>query len=334
MSDVEFHVHSGLGRITLNRPKALNALTHDMVSAISARLTAWQDDPGVRAVVLDGAGERGLCAGGDIRSIYEDARSGGTASLAFWADEYRLNAQIAAYPKPYLAIMDGLVMGGGVGVSAHGSHRVVTERSRIGMPEVGIGFVPDVGGTYLLSRAPGRLGTHIALTTATMSGADAIHCGFADHYVPSERLLDLLDALATSTPAVALDTFSEAPPPSQLAADQQWIDACYSAGTAEEILDRLRNHGDAAVSAAKEIETKSPTAVKVTLRSLRSSLPDLEIALAQEYRVSAHALAHPDLAEGIRAQIIDKDRSPRWQPAELSEVDEALVASFFTEVTR
>ncbi|WP_394619020.1 enoyl-CoA hydratase/isomerase family protein [Lentzea sp. JNUCC 0626] len=334
MSDVEFHVHSGLGRITLNRPKAINALKHDMVRAISDRLTAWQDDPGVRAVVVDGAGERGLCAGGDIRSIYEDARSGGTASLAFWADEYRLNAQIAAYPKPYVAIMDGLVMGGGVGISAHGSHRVVTERSRVGMPEVGIGFVPDVGGTYLLSRAPGELGTHVALTTATMSGADAIHCGFADHFVPSDRLPDLLDALATSTPAVALATFAETPPASQLEADRPWIDECYSADSVEEVLERLRRGGDAAFSAAKEIEIKSPTALKVTLRSLRSPLPDLATALGQEYRVSSHALRHPDLPEGVRAQIIDKDRSPRWQPAELSEVDDELVASFFAEVTR
>jgi enoyl-CoA hydratase len=334
VSDVEFHLHSGIGHITLNRPKAINALNHDMVKAIAARLTAWQDDPAVRAVVLEGAGERGLCAGGDIRSIYEDAHSGGTASLGFWADEYRLNAQIAAYPKPYIAIMDGLVMGGGVGVSAHGSHRVVTERSRIGMPEVGIGFVPDVGGTYLLSRAPGRLGTHVALTTATMSGADAIHCGFADHHVPSDRLPDLLDAIATNTPASALATYGEKPPPSRLAADRHWIDECYAADTVEEILARLRDHGDAAASAAKEIETKSPTALKVTLRSLRTPLPDLGTALAQEYRVSSRALSHPDLVEGVRAQIIDKDRCPRWQPAELSEVDDAVVESFFTEVTR
>ncbi|MEU8632762.1 enoyl-CoA hydratase/isomerase family protein [Amycolatopsis sp. NPDC048633] len=333
MSDVEFLVHSGIGRITLNRPRALNALTHDMVNAIAEHLEQWRDDRGVRAVVVEGAGERGLCAGGDIRSIYDDAKAGGTASLDFWADEYRMNAAIAQYPKPYIAIMDGLVMGGGVGVSAHGSHRVVTDRSRIAMPEVGIGFVPDVGGTYLLSRAPGELGTHAALTTAQLSGADAIRCGLADRYVPAERLPDLFDALATRTPDAAIDLVADAPPPSSLGA---WIDDCYSADTVEEILDRLRDSDEAAVSAAKEIESKSPTALKVTLRALRraAELPDLESVLDQELRVSHHAFRSAEFIEGVRAQIIDKDRSPRWNPSTLAEVDDDLVEAYFAEVTR
>ncbi|GAA3523173.1 enoyl-CoA hydratase/isomerase family protein [Amycolatopsis ultiminotia] len=333
MSDVEFVVHSGLGRITLNRPKALNALTHDMARAVTEHLLEWAGDPAVRAVVVDGAGDRGLCAGGDIRSIYDDARAGGAASLEFWADEYRMNALIGRYPKPYVAIMDGIVMGGGVGISAHGSHRVVTDRSRIAMPEVGIGFVPDVGGTFLLSHTPGQLGTHTALTTTQLSGADAIHCGLADVFVPAERLPDLFDALATRTPDAALDLVAEEPPSSSLAAAREWIDHCYQPDTVDEILARLRDGVEAAVSAAKEIEGKSPTALKVTLRALRSAAAmDLPATLIQEYRISHRAFGSAEFAEGVRAQIIDKDRSPHWSPATLAEVDEQLVASYFADL--
>ncbi|AGM06052.1 enoyl-CoA hydratase/isomerase family protein [Amycolatopsis keratiniphila] len=332
MNDAQFHLESGIGRITLNRPRALNSLNHGMVLAMLDHLEAWRADPGVRAVLIDGAGDRGLCAGGDIRAIYEDARAGGTASLRFWADEYRLNLLISRYPKPYLALMDGLVMGGGVGVSAHGSHRIVTERSRVGMPETGIGFVPDVGGTYLLSRTPGELGTHIALTAGAISGPDAIHCGLADYFVPSERIPDLLDALTSHPTDEALELIAEPAPPSALAGDAAWIDHCYAADTVEEILSRLHAGGDAAATAAKEIEAKSPTALKVTLRALRSAaaLPDLETVLAQEYRISAHALSTAEFAEGIRAQIIDKDRAPKWSPATLSEVDDRIVDAYFS----
>ncbi|MGW2051876.1 enoyl-CoA hydratase/isomerase family protein [Streptomyces sp. NPDC001858] len=331
-AEVLLRVEHGLGRITLHRPRAINALTHAMVRTIQTALTTWETDDRVRAVVLDGAGERGLCAGGDIRSIYHDARTGGTASLAFWADEYRLNAHIARYPKPYVALMDGLVMGGGVGLSAHGSLRVVTERSSIGMPEVGIGFVPDVGGTYLLSRAPGLLGVHAALTAAQLSGPDAIHCGLADHYVPSTRLTDLLRALETMTPAEAVTSVAETPPESTLAARSGWIDSCYAADTVEGILDRLHAHGSEPSAAGKEIEAKSPTALKVTLRALRSAagLPTLEAALDQEYRIASGCLRAPDLVEGVRAQIIDKDRNPRWSPGTLAEVGPELVDRFFS----
>ncbi|MFC3450472.1 enoyl-CoA hydratase/isomerase family protein [Amycolatopsis speibonae] len=334
MNDVGFLVHSGIGRITLNRPRALNSLNHDMVLAMLDHLEAWRADQGVRAVLIDGAGDRGLCAGGDIRAIYDDARSGGTASLRFWADEYRLNALISRYPKPYLALMDGLVMGGGVGVSAHGSHRIVTERSRVGMPETGIGFVPDVGGTYLLSRAPGELGTHIALTAGSISGADAIHCGLADHFVSSEKIPDLLDALASRTPDTALELIAEAAPPSALAKEADWIDQCYAADTVEEILTRLHAGGDVAATAAKEIEAKSPTSLKVTLRAIRSAaaMPDLETVLAQEFRISTRALSSAEFVEGIRAQIIDKDRSPKWSPATLSEVDDKIVDAYFADL--
>ncbi|MBF6046624.1 enoyl-CoA hydratase/isomerase family protein [Streptomyces sp. NRRL B-1677] len=318
--------------ITLNRPKALNALTHAMALRIDEALTEWEKDPAVETVVITGAGERGLCAGGDIRSIHEDARAGGSASADFWRDEYRLNARIARYSKPYVAVMDGIVMGGGVGVSAHGSVRIVTERSRVAMPETGIGFVPDVGGTYLLGLAPGELGTHLALSGAAVGAADALLCGLADHYVPSELLPGLIGDLAQAPVRDVLARYVGQAPPGELAAHQEWIDHCYAAGTVEEILERLLGSGaPAAGDAAATLLAKSPTALKVTLAALRRAreLGPLERVLEQEYRVSCAALASADLVEGIRAQVIDKDRSPRWSPATLAEVGEADVSRFF-----
>lgn len=319
------------GRLTLNRPRALNALTHEMVSALDAALTEWEDDASVTTVVLDGAGGRGLCAGGDIRAIHADAVAGGTASPAFWRDEYRLNARIARHPGPYVALMDGIVMGGGVGVSAHGSVRIVTERSRVAMPETGIGLVPDVGGTYLLARAPGELGTHLALTGAAVGAADAILCGLADHFVPSGELPLLSAELASAEASSAVRRRATAPPPGELAADRSWIDACYAADSVEEIVGRLFASGHhAAKQTAETILTKSPTALKATLAAVRRArgLATLEEALDAEYRASCAALRTPDLVEGIRAQVIDKDRTPRWSPGELSAVTVADVARF------
>lgn len=320
-----------VGRLTLNRPRALNALTHAMVLRVHAALDAWEPDPDVRAVVLDGAGGRGLCAGGDIRAIHEDARTGGSASPAFWRDEYRLNARIARCPMPYVAFMDGIVMGGGVGVSAHGDVRIVTERSRVAMPETGIGLVPDVGGTYLLSRAPGELGTHLALTGVAVGAADAILCGLADHYVPAEQLPALARQLAGTDVPVAVGRYASAPPEGELAADREWIDACYSAGSVEEIVERLFASGhQGAKQTAETILTKSPTALKATLAAVRRarSAKTLEEVLDTEYRASCAALRTPDLVEGIRAQVIDKDRTPTWTPGELGAVTPRDVARF------
>ncbi|MFJ8301496.1 enoyl-CoA hydratase/isomerase family protein [Streptomyces sp. NPDC094447] len=331
--DVLVATEGRTGRLTLNRPKALNALSHSMVLRIEEVLTAWRDDPAVEAVVISGAGERGLCAGGDIRAIHADARAGGSASADFWRDEYRLNALIARYPKPYVALMDGIVMGGGVGISAHGTVRIVTERSRVAMPETGIGFVPDVGGTYLLSLAPGELGTHLALTGTPVGAADALLCGLADHFVPSERLDRLLADLARTSVHDALAGHVDQAPPGELAAHREWIDHCYAAGTVEAIVDRLLGSGvPAAKEAAATLTSKSPTALKVTLTSLRRarSLGPLERVLEQEYRVSCAALTSPDLVEGIRAQVIDKDRDPRWSPARLTAVTDEDVARYFT----
>ncbi|MCB5182400.1 enoyl-CoA hydratase/isomerase family protein [Streptomyces sp. SMC 277] len=321
------------GRITLNRPRALNSLTHAMVLRMTEALTGWEEGVGdVTQVLLTGAGERGLCAGGDIRAIHDDAKAGGTASADFWRDEYRLNARIARTPLTYVAFMDGIVMGGGVGVSAHGGVRIVTERSRVAMPETGIGFVPDVGGTYLLSRAPGELGTHLALTGTAVGAADAVLCGLADHFVPSGRLPELAADLAGHDVHDVLPRYAQPLPPGHLAGRRAWIDHCYAADTVEEIVDRLLTHGDpAAKEAAETVLDRSPTALKVTLAALRRAraLDTLEQVLVQEYRVSCHSLSAPDLVEGIRAQVIDKDRTPRWTPATLDAVTDAEVARHF-----
>ncbi|GGO40094.1 enoyl-CoA hydratase/isomerase family protein [Streptomyces lasiicapitis] len=326
-------VEGRAGHIVLNRPRALNALDHPMVRLVDEALTAWEHDDTVRTVVVTGAGERGLCAGGDIRAVRDDILAGGGAgSAAFWHDEYVLNARIARYPKPYVAVMDGYVMGGGVGISAHGDVRVVTERSRVAMPETIIGFVLDVGATYLLTRAPGELGTHLALTGTAVGAGDTLLCGLADHFVPSARLEEFTAALADADAADVVRSYAESAPEGELAAQRAWIDSCYAADSVEEIVDRLQSCGEhAAKEAAEVLLSRSPTALKVTLAALRRArdLGSLEEALNQEYRVSCACLTAPDFPEGVRAQVVDKDRRPRWSPADLASVSEADVERFF-----
>lgn len=322
--------------ITLNRPRVLNALDHASVRALDEALGAAEHDDGVTAVVISGAGDRGLCAGGDIRALHDDARAGGAASLDFWRDEYRLNARIHRYPKPYVAYMDGIVMGGGVGISAHGSVRIVTERSRIAMPETAIGFVPDVGGLHLLSRAPGELGTHLALTGRPVGAADALLCGLADHHVRSGDLPALTAALSgCATPAdvtrtvLCHTTGAEA---GELGAARDWIDSCYTAGTVGDIVGRLRDHGAAAAKeTAETLLALSPTALAVTLSAVRRARAagSLEESLDQDFRVSTRAFAHPDFVEGVRARIVDKDYAPRWRPSRTEDVRESDVARYF-----
>lgn len=325
--------HDGsVGILTLNRPKAINSLTHRMVTAMSAALTAWADNDDISAVILDGAGGRGLCAGGDVVAIYHSAKAGGADARAFWFDEYRLNSLISHYPKPYVALMDGIVMGGGVGVSAHGGVRVVTETVKVAMPEVGIGFIPDVGGTYLLSRAPGGLGLHAALTGAPFGAGDAIAMGFADYFVPHGELSAFTAAVIADGVSAALGVFAQEPPPSPLAAQRDWIDSCYAGATVADIIAALRAHTDgAAHEAADLIATRSPIACSVTLAAVRraAELPSLDDVLIQEYRVSCASLRSHDLVEGIRAQLVDKDRNPRWSPASLAEVTDADVDTYF-----
>ncbi len=333
--EVLTRVEGGIGFITLNRPKAINSLNQPMVDALRALLARWADDDAVRAVVLSGAGDRGLCAGGDVVAVYHSARSDGVEVRRFWRDEYLMNGQIGRFPKPYVSLMDGIVMGGGVGVSAHGSVRVVTETSKIAMPEVGIGFVPDVGGAYLLSRAPGALGLHAALTGAPFSGADAIAMGFADHYMPHDDLEAFTRTVVADGPQTAVSRHAVEPPPSELVAQRDWIDECYAGESAQDIVAALRGHSAAAAQdAANLIATRSPIAVSVALEAVRRAgkLKTLEDVLVQDYRVSSASARSHDLVEGIRAQIIDKDRNPKWSPATLAEVGAADVAAYFAPV--
>lgn len=354
MSDhISASVADGVGRITLERPQALNALSYEMIRALTAVFDAWRHDPEVSLVVLDGAGERGFCAGGDVRELYEYTIAGHVAeALRFFRDEYRLNSAIAHYPKPVVAIMDGITMGGGIGLAGHASIRVVTERSRVAMPETRIGFTPDVGGTWLLGRAPGELGTHLALNSRTMDAADAMHAGFADAFVPSERIPHLLQALAEradpGTPWEIVMLFDETPGPSTLAAARTWVDACYSAPTVSGIKERLHafaegradgaGRADAAsaayaAAAADELDALSPTALTITLEAVRRArtLPTLEDALEQEFRAVSWFIGQHDLHEGIRAQVIDKDRAPKWDPPELDDIPPTLAARVLEE---
>ena len=329
LTRVEGHV----GILTLNRPKAINSLTHPMVTAMATALTGWDADDDIAAVVVTGTGERGLCAGGDVVALYHSAKAGGAEARRFFFDEYRLNAQIGRYSKPYVALMDGIVMGGGVGISGHGNVRVATQTCKIAMPEVGIGFIPDVGGTYLLSRAPGRLGLHAALTGAPFGAGDAIAMGFADHYVPHAALEGFTATVVADGVEQAVTAYAEEPPASPLAAQREWIDDCYSRETVTDIVAALRGRNEtAADEAADLIATRSPIACAVTLASVRAAadLPTLEDVLVQEYRVSCASLRSHDFVEGIRAQLVDKDRNPTWSPASPAAVTDADVQAYFT----
>ena len=339
--DVLVNVDRGVGLITLNRPKAINSLTHPMVNAMSPVLADWAHDDDIHAVLVDGAGERGLCAGGDIVAIYHSAKADGPdkgkEARQFWYDEYLLNAQIGRLGKPYVALMDGIVMGGGVGVGVHGSVRVVTDTTKMAMPEVGIGFIPDVGGTLILSRAPGLLGLHAALTGAPFGAADAIAMGFADHYMPHDALGDFKRAVIADGIDAALAAHTTEPPPSQLLAQRDWIDDCYAGETVADIVAALRGHdGGPANDAANLIVTRSPISASVALEAIRraAKLDTLEDILRQEYRTSCGSLRSHDLVEGIRAQVIDKDRNPQWSPASLAAVTTADVEAYFAPADR
>ena len=338
--DVVVRAHGALRRITLNRPQALNAITLDMVTTMTALMRQWASDPAVGAVMIDGAGGRALAAGGDIRAIYDAAKAGDDLPARFWANEYRLNVLIARYPKPVIAIMDGVVMGGGVGLSAHASHRIATERSSVAMPEVAIGFFPDVGVSYLLARAPGFVGTHVALTGSRLNAADAIYCGLADVHIESAKLAALPDALADCRTAKAVSTrlfdISSVAPDGHLEADRRmWIDSCYSTDDIETIVQRLHDAKFGAAHVAGVLMLKgSPTSLNITLRNLRSALSfeRVEESFQQDYRISLACVAAHDFIEGIRAMIVDKDRKPLWRPDTLAGVTPDIVERHFKPV--
>ncbi|USQ76472.1 enoyl-CoA hydratase/isomerase family protein [Ornithinimicrobium cryptoxanthini] len=356
-ADVEYAGTHRIGRVRLNRPRALNSLTGKMVESMLAQLTAWATDDAVGAVFIDGAGEKGLCAGGDVRAVREAVLSGETEeAIRFWDTEYRLNALIADYPKPYVAWMDGVVMGGGVGISAHGSQRLVTERAKVAMPETIIGFYPDVGGLYHLAHAPGELGTHAALTGFTFGPADAVVLGLADGVVAvsdKEKVLaDLAAALGEVAPgsddtatadeddanatADADDVAAEeaqVAPRSELETQRGWIDECYAGDDATEILRRLLAHDDTAARAAGEaIASRSPHSVAATLAALRRAANlDVRGVLAQDARLSRVFVEHPDFNEGVRALLVDKDNAPQWADASIADVDLTQVLAALAE---
>lgn len=328
-----------LGRIRLNRPKALNSLTLAMVRDIERALDDFEADAQVAAVLLTGEGERGLCAGGDIRMIYEGGRAGTDAPATFWREEYRLNARIARLGKPYVAVMDGIVMGGGVGVSVYGTHRIATERTRLAMPETGIGFFPDVGASWFLTRQDGELGTYAALSGDQLSAADAIALGLADVFVPSGRLARLIETLAAlpadatgADVSAAIAAHTEAAGPAAVAPHRPDIDRLFAFDTVEEIVGALERDGSPFAKKTRAVlQTKSPLSLKVTLRLLRlgRAASSLEACLEKEFAATAAVLRSHDFYEGVRAAVIDKDRNPQWRPARLAEVTDEAVAAFF-----
>ncbi|WP_319797835.1 enoyl-CoA hydratase/isomerase family protein [Nitrobacter sp.] len=332
----------GMGIIRLNRPKAINAVTLDMIRGIDRALDGFEADPAVGLILLEGAGERGLCAGGDIRTLWESANEGSNLGKILWREEYLLNARIAKLAKPYVAFMDGLVMGGGVGLSAHGAHRVVTERTRLSMPEVGLGFFPDVGGTWLLSHAPGETGTYFGLTGQPMNGADAIYAGFADAIVPSRKLAALREALVdfgagaeSARVRAAIAGFATGEATSPVAAIRPRIDAWFAHGRMDDIIAALhRDASELARSTLKTLNEKSPRGLVVTLKLLRLARASatLEECLAREYRAALAVFASDDFREGIRAAVIDKDREPKWSPPRIEEITPEMIAPYFANI--
>lgn len=337
MSEVIVEQTGRLARLRLNRPAAINALTHGMVHDLTAALDRLEPDPDVAAILLTGEGDRGLCAGGDIRGLYDARHSDPGPSLAFWRDEYRLDARIARCAKPFIALMDGLVMGGGIGISAHAAFRIATERSKIALPECGIGFVPDVGATWLLPRAPGQLGTWMGMTGRILGAADAMLMGFADHHMPMAALDDLVASLAAlpagavpADVATAIARHATDAGPAPLTSNRALIDRCFSPDRVEDIMAALdREAGAFAEQTRADLAAKSPTALKLALRLARlgKGVSRLEDALELEYAAARTLVTGHDFYEGIRAAIIDKDRNPKWSPATLAEVSDDWVAA-------
>ena len=341
-TDILFERRGAAGVVILNRPHALNAVTHDMVRLLAAKLADWASDSAVTRVIITAAGGRAFSAGGDLRALYELGRAGRyEEALGFWRDEYRLNAMIKRYRKPYVALIDGVVMGGGVGISVHGSHRVVGDGFAFAMPEVGIGFFPDVGATWFLPRLPGELGTYCGLTGERFDAADAVGCGIATHRVRSRMFPDLIDALCSAVPTEALlGAFATPAGAGALMGRSAPIDRFFSRDRVEDVLAELdaaaaAGGADAAFAAATaaSIRVKSPLSLKVTLAQLRRGRGlDFAECMRTEFRVVSRVVRGHDFYEGVRSVIIDKDQTPHWQPSSLAAVSDADVDRHFAPI--
>ena len=307
-----------MGRLVLDRPRALNALDTGMIAALASALETWRDDPAVHAVSIEGAGGRAFCAGGDIRMVRDAALAGDAAAIeTFFASEYRLNLAIARYPKPYVALIDGICMGGGIGVSVHGAYRVATEHAVFAMPETGIALFPDVGATYALPRLPGSLGMFLGLTGTRITGADAVHAGFATHFVPRAALPALKTALARDGVA-ALGAHAVAPPPFSLAAQRDAIDRAFSAPDLRGVIARLHDEGERGAATLATLRAMSPAALAWSFTIIKAGEGrTLEACLDAELALTREVTRHPDFAEGVRAMVVDKDRSPAWAASAL-----------------
>jgi len=337
MSVTDPHIRSekrgSLGLLTLDRPKALNALTHGMISAIAARLREWAADDGIKAVAIRGEGDRAFCAGGDIRAVREAVVAGGNEGAALLRDEYHMNALIGAYPKPYVALIHGICMGGGAGVSVHGRYRLADPSLMFAMPETGIGFVPDIGSSHFLFRAPDRLGMYLGLTASSIGLGDAMAAGLITHAVARTDFDAVIGALAEGEVVEkAIAPFVRKPEPGPLAAHRRRIATIFSASSVEGILERLDRDGSAfAVETAQTIRSRSPTALKLVFRELRDAEHlSLKECLAMEYRLALRTLVAHDFSEGVRAALVDKDRQPKWQPSSLAGVED--VEPFFASL--
>ncbi len=337
--DILFSQQNGLGQVLLNRPTALNALTLEMCHALEARLRAWAEDEAIAAVMVRGAGERAFCAGGDIRRLSKAAEAGDDYAYRFWHDEYRLNALIGHYAKPYLALIDGIAMGGGVGLSVHGRYRVVSEHALFAMPETGIGFFPDVGGSYFLPRCPGQIGLYLGLTGHRLKAADMLYAGIATHYVPRARLPALEQALAAAPREIedVVARFAEHPGRAHLPGRQAEIDDLFGRPSLEAILAALAaSDTEFARHVSETLARKSPTSLALTFREIRAGASlDIDDCLRMEWRMASHAPGHlPDFHEGVRAVIIEKHNKPSWSPARLADVDHAAIDAFFAPAAR
>ncbi len=330
--DVLFDRRGALGLITLSRPKALNALTHGMCVAMKAKLDEWAKDPLVGAVAIRGDGDRAFCAGGDIRALYDSGRAGTPYAFEFYRDEYRLNAAIKHFPKPYIALLRGIVMGGGVGVSVHGSHRVADDTAVFAMPETGIGLFPDVGGSYFLPRCPGEIGMYLALTGARLKTADMLYAGVATHHVSAGNTAELLERLAAGEPADSAIAALVAPPDeAPLAEHRGSIDRHFAAASVEAVLASLdAEDSEWTRATAASIGTKSPTSLKIAHRQLRTGrLLGFDDCMRMEMRIVARVIAGHEFYEGVRATIIEKDNAPKWRPPTLVQVADSDIDTYF-----